>query len=243
VVRVNGKPLLAASVRAINDHLIKAAVRGHSLQVAGAIPVTVTNADGNISNSVSFNALGPQLSSIAPGRLVAGIPTAKVVIRGADFRVHSKVLISSAGSTAAASQIPVTFISNSQVSILIRGASASVLSQPGTLNVQVVNPNSGTGNLSETLQLQVVPPNVSGLTIAPAGDGFSTITISGQFFRPKAQVQFLMGGQVVLQRSPDTINSKQMVLTLTNHKIDALGQFQVQVVNPGGIVSNSFSAL
>jgi outer membrane protein assembly factor BamB len=242
LVQVNGKQVKSTTVRAINDHLIKVAIQGHSIHAAGAIPVTVINADGNVSNSASLNALGPQISTIAPGRLVAGIPTAKVIIRGANFRTRATVLISSAGSTAAPAQIPVTFVSTSQVVVLLRGANGALLSQPGNLNVQVVNPNNDTGVQSEAMQLQVVAPNVSGLAIAPATDGFSTITISGQFFRPKARVQFVMGGQVVLERSPDTMTRNQMTLTLTNHKINALGQFQVQVVNPGGITSNSFSA-
>ncbi|HWX39601.1 MAG TPA: IPT/TIG domain-containing protein [Blastocatellia bacterium] len=241
-VQVSGKSIPETGVQIINDHLIKATVPSRFISTAGAIPVTVTNGDGNISNSSPLNALGPQVSSVAPGTLVAGVSTAKVTIRGANFRVHSNVLISTSGSTTVPSQLSVRFVSTSQISVLLRDASAGILSQPGTLNIQVVNPNSSTGNLSETQQINVVGPNVIAVSKAPAADGFSTITISGQFFRHRARVRFLMADLVVLQLRPDTVTPKQIVLTLTDQQITVLGlQYQVQVVNPGGITSNAFS--
>jgi len=239
-VRLNEDSVPAARVQVVSDSVIKASVPGRFVQSAVAIPVTVTNSDGNISNAVSFDALGPKISSVEPGQVAAGVSSAKVVIHGQNFRVHSKVLVS-AGSATATSQFSVQFACSARVVVLLKGASAAtLLSKTGNLNLQVVNPNSETGVPSTPMQLQLVGPSVTGMTIAAGSDSTSVITISGQFFRNSAQVQFLKSGQVVLRRVPDRVTKTQILLTLSNHKLAGLDQFQVQVVNPGGILSAPF---
>src|SRR5262249_7533278 len=153
-------------------------------------------------------------------------------------------------SATATSQFSVQFASSARVVVLLKGASAAtLLSKTGNLNLQVVNPNSDTGVPSTPMQLQLVGPSVTEVTIAAGSDSTNVITISGQFCRTFAQVQFLKDGQVVLRRVPNRVTKTQIALTLSNHKLAGLGQlghqlgqFQVQVVNPGGILSAPFPA-
>ncbi len=173
-VTVGGEP--AAEVRVVDAGTITAAFPAAPGQNYGAQDVVVTNPDGQVALvEDGFTWLAPpQLTSIDPDEGPAAGGT-EVQIHGVAFQQGAVVLF---GQTRADE---VEFLTDRQL---------SVVSPPGTAitAITVRNPD-GQEDTLEGSYTYVPAPRVDSVSPTSGGlNGGSTMTISGNFFQPGAQV-------------------------------------------------------
>jgi len=238
-VRINNAKLDAGHVKVITRALIRAFVPGSLVDQAGTLPVVVVNGDGSASNAVNIDALAPEIQTLEPGQLIAGPSASRLAIAGANFRHRLGV---KAGPTGGKQQhLPeqsVHFISGSRIVVIL---DSSLVSQPGTLTLQVINPNRNSGVPSATIDVQLLGPNITDASLAASTKTSNVVlTITGTSFAPGAHIQFLKDDQIELERSPDTVKRDRITLEIRPSKLTGLGDYNVRVVNPGDIPSNQF---
>jgi hypothetical protein len=187
----------------------------------------------------TFTAEGPQIDSINPSSIIAGTSDNKVEIFGSFFRDNLHVTIQDpSGEVITPTGDQVRFITKHRIIVKLEGNLNSLTSQPGTLNFTVINPGKFT---SAPQPLAVSAPNITTvkLTKDKEDSADEKMTIVGTSFAPGAVIDFIMSGQVQLERSPELTKPDKLVLTIRKSKIAALGSgYQVQVINPGKIASN-----
>jgi len=243
-VLINGAAVRRTNVKRISLSNLKVEVPGNLDQDSGQIPVVVRNPDGAASAPVTFTAAAPEITGFNPGQVIAGESDIHIEILGQNFRGKFGVLIAANGG--APEQVDskfVRFVSKHKVIVKLMGKLNNLIKQPGALSIQIVNPNKTTGVPSAAATLTVAAPQITTATLGveksqPSDD---ELTIIGSSFREGAVVDFVKDGQVVLERAPDVTKLDKLVLTIKKGKIKALGQFQVQVVNPGNIPSNAIT--
>jgi outer membrane protein assembly factor BamB len=241
-VLINGSTVPKQNAERVSDVRIKVEVPGSLNQDSGTIPVVVRNPDGSLSTPVTFTASGPEITSVKPAQLIAGESDVDLEILGQNFRGLSGVVISPNGGTGMQLDTKFfRFVSKHKVIVKLKGKLNSLLAQPGTLSIQILNPNKTSGVLSTAQSVTVAAPQITSATLEPdkAQPGTETLTIIGSSFREGAVVDFVAGGEVVLERTPDVTKLDRLVVTIKKGKVTALGQFEVQVVNPGKIISNA----
>jgi WD40 repeat protein len=241
-VLINGRTVRLRDAKRVSLVRIKVEVPGAFNQDTGAIPVVVRNPDGALSAPVTFTASGPEITSVRPAQLIAGETDVDLEILGQNFRGLSGVVISpNGGAPVQLGTKFFRFVSKHRVIVKLKGKLNSLIAQPGSLSIQILNPNKTTGVLSTAQAVTVAAPQITTATLTPdkALPGNETLTISGTSFREGAVVDFVTGGEVVLERTPDVTKPDKIVVTIKKGKVTALGQFLVQVINPGKITSNS----
>src|SRR5262249_57093470 len=87
-VQINNDRLDSIHVKVLSRGLIKTSIPASFIDKAGTLPVIVVNGDGSTSNAVNLDSLAPDIKSLEPGQLVAGVADSKVAITGANFRRH-----------------------------------------------------------------------------------------------------------------------------------------------------------
>jgi len=236
-VQINNARLDSSHVKVVSRGLIKASVPASFIDSAGTLPVTVVNGDGSASNAVNLDAVAPEIQNVEPGQLIAGAADSKVTITGANFRRHLGVKVGKTGDQQR--HMPVHFISDSRIVVIL---DSTLVSQPGSLTFQVINPSNHGGVPSATKDIQLVGPNITDASLTPVGAKKPdvTLTISGSSFVAGARVQFLKDGQIELERSPDKVKEDKIILDIRASKLIGLGDYNVRVVNPGEIPSNQF---
>src|SRR5262249_45958081 len=116
----------------------------------------------------------------------------------------------------------------------------SILAKPGVVRVQVVNPNDIDGVSSEVISLDVVGPQIK----TASANGIESdaanvrLLLQGENFRRGAVVEFIKAGEVVSQQAPVNVRGNRISIVIPARKIEALGSFDVRVINPGDIRSN-----
>lgn len=239
-VEVNGELIPASLTRRFSNRVLVATVPGRFAQQAKRLAIKVRASSGDLSNAVSLDARAPEIRAIASGEIAAGVPSARVDIRGTNFRRRAKVIVSDeAGRSYQINQRRVRFRSSQQIVVTFTGRLKELLAKPGKLNVQVVNPNREDGVPSVSQTITVAPPAVGAATLNPiAGDDANVrLSISGANFRQGAVVEFLKAGEVVSQQAPVNLRRNRISMVLALRKVEALGSFEVRVVNPGTIIS------
>ena len=235
-VRVENTRLDSSNVTVLSRGLIKVSVPATLIDNAGSLPVVVVNGDGSESNAVNLDTAGPEIQGLAPGQLIAGIGNSKVSITGANFRRHLGVKVGKAGDQLR--HMPVHFISDSRIVVTLDGA---LLSQPGSLTFQVVNPGKHGGVPSTTKDIQLLGPNITDAQLAANGSKKETLTITGSSFLPGSKVQFLKDGDIQFEQPATTVKHDRVVLEVKASTIEGLGaDYNVRVVNPGENPSNQF---
>jgi hypothetical protein len=239
-VRINGAKLDPGQVRVISRGLIKTSVTPAFIDSAGTLPIVVVNGDGSASNSVNIDSLAPEIQSLDPGRLIAGVSGSRVAMTGANFQRRLGVKVGpTGGQLKHISQRSVHFISNSRIIVIL---ASSLVSQPGSLTFEIVNPNKSGGVPSAATNLQLLGPNITDAQLASSIDkkGDVTLTITGSSFAPGSRVQFLKDDEIELERAPDKLKQDKIILEIRSSKLTGLGDYNVRVVNPGEIPSNQF---
>jgi outer membrane protein assembly factor BamB len=237
-VQINGNKLESSQVRVVSRGIIKTSVPPGFIDSAGPLPVVVVNGDGSASNAVNIDALAPEIQSLDPVHLVAGGTGSRVAISGANFRPRLVVKVGQAGGPLThVPQQSVHFISGSRIVVILN---SSIVSQPGSLSFQVVNPSKSGGVPSATTDLQLLGPNITDAKLAASNGNKEDVTlmISGSSFVAGARVQFLKDDQIELERAPDKVKRDTIILEIRSSKLAALGDYNVRVVNPGEIPSN-----
>jgi hypothetical protein len=210
------------------------------IETAGTLPVVVVNGDGSTSNAVNIDALAPEIQSLNPGHLIAGVTGSTVAITGANFRRQLGVRVGQTGGQL--QHVPhqsVHFISSSRIVVIL---DSILVSQPGSLTFEVINPSKSGGVPSPTSDLQLLGPNITDakITSGSAKKPDVTLTITGSSFVAGARVQFLKDDQIELERAPSTVKQDKIILEIRASKLIGLGDYNVRVVNPGEIPSNQF---
>jgi hypothetical protein len=239
-VHINGAKLDAIHVKVISRDLIKTSVPPAFIDSAGMLPVVVVNGDGSASNAVNIDALAPEIQSLDPGQLIAGSTGSRVAMTGSNFQRHVGVKVGQTGGQLRhVPQQSVHFISSSRIVVIL---DSILVSQPGSLTFEVVNPSKSGGVPSTTADLKLLGPNITDAQLTSSSDKKAdvTLTISGSSFAPGARVQFLKDDQIELERTPNRIKQDKIILEIRSSKLAGLGDYNVRVVNPGEIPSNQF---
>jgi hypothetical protein len=209
---------------------------------AGKLSVVVRNKEGGESNSEEMDVFAPKIENFVPGKVLAGQENVKVDIRGAHFRKKARVDVAAGeGAAMRIEKRRVKFRSRTRIVVTLAGKLNDLLSQPGALKFQVINPNKSEGVPSESKELEVAGPEISEALIVPVAEDETQvkIVIKGENFREGARVFFIKDGAVVRREDAERVRDDKVVVTLKAKKLEALGDFRLQVVNPGNVRSNA----
>jgi outer membrane protein assembly factor BamB len=244
-VAINGTIVVANRIVSANRKSMKVIVGDQLFQSAGRLTIVVRNTGGGESDPKDLDIHGPEIASLNPTKLLAGVPDVRVDIFGQNFRRRARVYVK---STDKALQVPrqqIRFRDSTHIVVTLGGDLNDLIAKPDTLQFEVVNRNGGDGVPSLDQPLDVVGPNITDASIKPIkkDDTHVSITINGENFRRRAIIEFVKDGATVLQQTPVKLNENLAKLIVKKKRIDALGTFQVRVVNPGSaapVPSNPF---
>lgn len=234
-IAINGSTVPADQITYITRKAIKLAVPDSFIQDAGKLKVVVRNNAGGESDPRELDVHAPEITSFAPGRLLAGVPVVRVDIRGQNFRRRARVYVKNSIKAFEIPRAQIHFRNSTHIIVALRGESNVLLAQPDKLEFEVVNRNNGDGVASAGLSLDVVGPSITGASIKPVTGEESQlrITIEGANFRRGAMVEFVKDESIVLLQTPVKLTEKALTVVVSSKQLTALGTFQVRVVNPG----------
>lgn len=173
VVLWNGAAL-ATTVQSTS--LALATVPANLLAAAGTASVQVQNpaqcVNPGTSAAATFTIAGPTLTSVTPQSVAAGGAAFTLTVNGANFLSTSTVQWNGSGLTT-------VFVNSGQ---LTATAPASLIAQPGSATVTVLNPGGSSSGQSAVTIFSL--PTVTGLNPSsiPVGSGATTLTVTGTGF-------------------------------------------------------------
>ena len=218
VVRVNG-----ASTTTTFSSSSKLTATGSISTAGNAIPVTVVNPDGQVSNAATIAVTtpsAPTVSSVSPTTMQTG--TFTLTINGTGFQNGSVVRVNGASTTT-------TFNSSSRLT-----ATGSLATAGSAIPVTVVNPDGQVSNAASIAVTTPSAPTVSSVSPTTMQTGTFTLTINGTGFQNGSVVR-------VNGASTTTTFNSSSRLTATGSLATAGSAIPVTVVNPDGQVSNAAS--
>ena len=242
-VEVNGLPLPESAIRKTSLSTIKVVVPKSFFQDAGTLSVAVRNAEGSVSEAGEINVHAPQIVKFGQAKVMAGITSTRIDIRGQNFRRGARVYIGNGSDmNVLLGKRQIRFRNSTHIAVTLKGDLNKLLAQPGTLQFNVVNPNDGDGVSSKKTTLDIVGPNISNAQIETVqnDDRVRRMVIEGANFRKGAMVEFVKGDAVIRQQTPESIKGDRLTITVRARMIDAMGNFRVRVVNPGNVASIAF---
>jgi hypothetical protein len=243
-VGINGSAIPAGRISNVTRKLIKLTVPDGFFQDAGKLKVVVRNSAGGESDPKELDVHGPEIDSLTPGKVFAGVNDIRVDIFGKNFRRRASVYVKNASQALQVAPAQVRFRNETHIVVTLAGESSTLLVKPDTLKFEVVNRNSGDGVPSADRPLDVVGPSITDAVIerVPGDDSHVRITIQGANFRRGAIVEFVKDDATVLQQPPLKLNENLARTVIRAKKVEALGSFQVRLVNPGNtpVPSNPF---
>ncbi|HST22947.1 MAG TPA: IPT/TIG domain-containing protein, partial [Blastocatellia bacterium] len=241
-VEINGQPLPESAIRQTSLSTIKVVVPKSFFQDAGRLSVAVRNAEGSVSEAGEINVHAPQIVKFGQAKVMAGITSTRIDIRGQNFRRGARVYIGNGSDmNVLVGKRQIRFRNSTHIAVTLKGDLNKLLAQPGTLQFNVVNPNDGDGVSSKKTTLDIVGPNISNAQIETVqnDDRVRRMVIEGANFRKGAMVEFVKGDAVIRQQSPESIKGDRLTITVRARMIDAMGNFRVRVVNPGNVASTA----
>ena len=203
----------ATGVTVVNSTSITATTPAHT---AGAVGVTVTNADsqsGTAANAFTYVASAPSVATVAPvsGSIAGGTA---VTITGTNFAAGAAVTIGGVSATG------ISVVNATTITATTPAHAA------GAVNVTVTNPDTQSATLTNGFTYLAPAPVVT--TVAPTSGstgGGTAITISGTNFLAGASVT--VGGTAAT--TVTVVNSSTITATTPAHAGGAVG---VTVTNP-----------
>jgi hypothetical protein len=239
-VEINGEALPASAVHIAGHSSISLRVPKAFTQDAGTLSVVVRNPEGAASSAAAVDVHAPQIVRFSQKQVMAGTSTARIDIHGKDFRRGARVYVGNGRDFNL--QLPrpqVRFRNSTHLVITLKDELKKLLEQPGRLEVNVVNPNSGDGVTSEKATLNVVGPAVAGVQFETVAEDAKQVrlVIAGANFRRGALVEFIKGDAVVRQAMPETLRADRATIVVPARVIEALGDYTLRVVNPGQVAS------
>ncbi|MCX6628616.1 MAG: IPT/TIG domain-containing protein [Candidatus Solibacter sp.] len=214
-VSLNGVALATAFV---NSGMLTAAVPAGMMSSPGVYNVQVANPGGTVSNTVLFSVLAPGISSLSTTSLPAGSPAFALTVTGANYLAGSQVSFRS-------TTLATTFVNSTTLTTTVP---FGLITTPGAVNVQVVNPG---GALSNIATFTVVAPTLSTIlpTSIPAGSAAFTLAVTGTSFVSGAQVWF--NGSTL---TTTFVSSTALTAAVPGYLVEEAGPVDVKVTNPGG---------
>ncbi len=177
------------------------------------------------------------ISSLSPNPMTGSAVSQILTIKGAGFQSGAKVLITSKSGVTTYTQTTLTGTTQIQLSVVTGVAAAS-------WSVQVVNPNSQASNtVTLTINAPATTPAISSLSPNPmtASASPQTLTINGSGFQSGSGLQVLFTANGSTTTIPSTsitfVSSLQLQVSINTGP--TAQTWSVQVVNPGGLTSNS----
>jgi outer membrane protein assembly factor BamB len=242
-VEINGQSLPESAVHYTSRSAIKLVVPKSFFQDAGKLSVAVRNAEGSVSEAGEIDVHAPQIVKFGQAKLMAGIASTRIDIRGQNFRRGARVYVGNGSDmNVLLEKRQIRFRNSTHIAVTLKGDLNKLLAQPGTLQFNVVNPNDGDGVSSKKTTLDVVGPNILNAQIETVqnDDRVRRMVIEGANFRKGAMVEFVKGDAVIRQQLPESIKGDRLTITIRARTIDAMGRFRVRVVNPGNVASIAF---
>jgi DNA-binding beta-propeller fold protein YncE len=238
-LKLNGQTFSPEAVRVRNRRLIRVNMKEKFYQEAGTMTVVVRNAAGGVSDPAQLAINGPQILSFEPGKVLAGVTSARVDIRGTNFRKRARVFVGTDEQALRLDHKLVRFRNKRRIVVSLTQDLSALLAKPAELKFTVVNPNDADGVPSEQKELEIVGPSISEVEVNQTDEGVNRILIAGANFRKGATVEFLVDGLVVRQQTPDKVSGVRVSLLISKRKLDGMGDYRVRVVNPNNVPSDA----
>jgi len=234
-VRINGTVVSADRIFNVGKKLIKLVVTDTFFQDAGKLRVIVRNPTGGESDPKELDVHAPEIESLTPGKIFAGVKDARIDIFGKNFRRRASVYVKNGTQALQIARSQIRFRNDQHMVVTLSGESSVLLVKPDTLQFEVVNRNAADGVVSVDHSLNVVGPGITDALIETVKDDDTRVrlTINGENFRAGAVIEFIKDGAVVLQQTPVKLKETLATVIIRARKIEALGSFQIRVVNPG----------
>ena len=240
-VVVGSKVMPAERVRRVSRSLITVSLPQEITQDSGTLPVIVRNPEGGVSGAAILTVRGPEITGFQPGRLFAGSSGVAVDIRGRNFRPLSRVYVGDGAElNFPVERKHIRFQDSTRLVVTLTDDLDRLLTKPGAIKFQVVNPNGVEGVRSEDRSIKVVGPRIADVRVEPmqGDDSRVMLVIDGANFRKGATVEFFKRGidnAPVSQLVPDALKSRRISVVIRAKKIERLGSFGVRVVNQGTV--------
>jgi hypothetical protein len=232
-VEINGAAVPANRITYVSRSAIKLVVPNELFQEAGKLKVVVSSS-GSKSEPRELAVHGPEIASFGAGKLLAGVSDARLDIVGRNFRRRARVYVKSASNAVEIPAAQIRFRNSNHITVNLGGELKELLAKPDTLQFQIVNRNHSDGVASAGQSLSVLGPSITDTLINAAGaDAYSRITIYGANFRRGSIIEFVKNDAIVLQQAPLNTTENQLSAVVRTRKLEALGDFQIRVVNPG----------
>jgi subtilase family serine protease len=222
VVKWNSASLAATFV---SSSQLTAPIGASLLSNAGVMSVSVANPGGAATTPANFTVTGrtPSTSTLSPNSTPSGSGPFTVTINGSNFIAGAIVMWG-------ATPISTAFSSSGK---LTASVPASLITVPGTVNIEVANPG---GSTSGAVTFTISAPEIQSLypsSEMAAGSGF-TLTVAGS--------SFVKGSTVYLNNTAAATSfasAGELLATVTAGLLAKAGTLNVTVVNPGGATSNT----
>jgi hypothetical protein len=221
VINLNGSPRSTSQNPTTGDLI--ANVSATEIAAAGTLQITVTNS-GATSAPTPLTIRSPQITSVNPTSILAGVLSQDVIVTGDAFLSTSKIVFRG-------NELITTLNADGTLSATINGAD---LTTPGSYAVNVRNsPQS----ISNPVFIQVVSagtPRIDLLVpnIFSVGSGIGTIQVIGANFVPLSVVR--ING---VDRATQFVSSAEIDATLLPSDASSAQTLHVTVRNPDGTTS------
>jgi len=226
VVNVNGVP--RSTTQNINGALVTN-VSATEIASPGTLQVSVTD-NGATSTATPLTVFAPQITSVAPGSITAGVLSQDIVVTGTSFLSTSKIIFKG-------NELVTTLNPDGTLTATINGAD---LITPASYAVNVRNSPT---SISNPVFVQVVTagtPHIDALDPGSlvANGGVTTIHVLGRNFVPLSVVringtdrttQFINGAELDATLLPTDINSAQ-TLHVTVRNLDGTTSAEALVI-------------
>jgi WD40-like Beta Propeller Repeat len=199
-------------------------LRGKSW-LAVAVVISVPFLLSSCNEIINFPA--PRIKALDPGEIQAGTSQFTLTVTGFQFTPQSSVLWN--GSPL------ITYFPSNGINVLTAQVPASLISDPGSVAVQVFTPQPG-GGTSSSLIFTITPPatpvpvitSISPTSVL-AGSGNFELFISGTDFVGSSTVA--VNGD---DRGAIVLNPTSIQVQITGADVASAGTLQIAVVNPVG---------
>ncbi|MGH9769945.1 MAG: IPT/TIG domain-containing protein [Blastocatellia bacterium] len=234
---VNGSGFVSASVvqlnganrptTFVNAGQLTAQIAAADIAVSGTAAIRVVSPapGGGTSNEVTLTIINPvpAITSLNPNVVAEGSGDFTLTVTGTNFVNGAQVRINGAPR-------PTTFVSSTQLTTNI---AASEVAAPGTLNVQVVNPDPG-GGASNTVALEIRRRNpvprittINPETILAGGPAFVLVVNGANFVQGSVA---RVNGQ---DRQTDLVSDTSLTVQIPATDVAAAGVLTITIFNPG----------
>lgn len=217
----------------ISSTQVQLALLSADTATTGSYSVTVTNVGAAVSNTLTFSVANtiPSLLSLSPNSFLVGASGQTIVANGGGF-VNGCVATTTSGSPGTRAT---TFVSASQIQVALTSVDFNTI---GTFYISVANPGTGSSNTVSFAVSNLPPATLNSLSPNSTliGSSSFTLTLNGSSFYAGAVVNW--NGS---PRTPSSITSTQITVTINAADVSTAGSFPVSVTNPSTAASNTLN--